>query len=315
MACLSLSRLAKRLQLISVRYLLDKSAKELQKAIDQTTSMYTLQKFTVVAILIDGESGIYALKSYVENQGVRDNPASKSEHIPEIERAIRLIKERVRIIWNGLPYKLCNVLVVHLVRYCVAMINLCPKSNSTSTVMSPKEIFTGRKVDVKRECRLAFGFYAQVHEDNMITNTMAPRSVGAIEVGSSDTIQGSYLFINLNTWKLLQRRSWTILPMPSDVVSALNVNANRDRSITENKNVPTFTTVGNMSLEDDDDIAEETAADDDVFGFGEKMVVPPVVALYDENQDASNHVSSSVSFRQEDDLNENPNVVIDDSGT
>jgi hypothetical protein len=138
---------------------------------------------------------------------------------------------------------------------------LCPKSNSASSVMSPKEVFTGRKVDVKRECRLAFGVYVQVHEDNMITNTMAPRSVGAIAVGSAGTIQGSYRFINLNTWKLLQRRSWTILPMPSNVVNALNVKANRDRSITENKNVPTFT-VGNMSLlEGDDDIAEETATD------------------------------------------------------
>jgi hypothetical protein len=168
---------SKRLQLISVKYLLDKSARELQKAIDETISMYSLQTFKGKAILCDGESGIYAIKSYIESTDVRVNPASKSEHVPEIERAIRLIKERVRIIWNGLPYKLCNVLVVHLVRYCVGMINLCPKSTSTTTTMSPKEMFTGRKVDVKRECRLPFGAYVQVHEDNMITNTMAPRSL------------------------------------------------------------------------------------------------------------------------------------------
>jgi hypothetical protein len=47
-------------------------------------------------------------------------------------------------------------------------------------------MFTGRKVDVKRECRLVFGMYVQVHDDNMmITNAVAPRSVGAIAVGSA----------------------------------------------------------------------------------------------------------------------------------
>jgi hypothetical protein len=153
--------------------------------------MYKLQSFTITTLLCDGESGIYAENIYIESQGVRVNPASKSEHVPEIERAIRLIKERVRIIWNGLPYKLCSTLVVHLViKYCVGMINLCPKSNSANGTMSPKEMFTGRKISVKNECKLAFGAYVQVHEDNMVTNTMAPRSVGAIAVGSAGTVQG-----------------------------------------------------------------------------------------------------------------------------
>ena len=37
-------------------------------------------------------------------------------------------------------------------------------------VTSPRENFTGRKVDFKKDLRLVFGEYVHVHEDRLITN-------------------------------------------------------------------------------------------------------------------------------------------------
>eukprot|EP01040_Poterioochromonas_malhamensis_P015934 gene15934-biopygen3808 len=60
--------------------------------------------------------------------GIKLNLASKGEHVPEVERAIRQIKERVRGFINMLPYRLPNIMVVHLVYHCVWAINLFPRT-------------------------------------------------------------------------------------------------------------------------------------------------------------------------------------------
>ncbi len=55
---------------------------------------------------------------------------------------------------NTLPYRLPNIMVVHLVYHCVRAINLFPR---TGLSQSPKELFTGVKADFKRDFRLQFG--------------------------------------------------------------------------------------------------------------------------------------------------------------
>jgi uncharacterized membrane protein len=62
-----------------------------------------LRTFTAVAVLSDGEKGIAALETFFATLGVVHNPTGRNEHVPEVERAIRLVKERVRILWNGFP--------------------------------------------------------------------------------------------------------------------------------------------------------------------------------------------------------------------
>ena len=73
-------------------------------------------------------------------------------------------------------------------------------------------------IDYKTHCRLPFGAYAQVHEENNLVNSMASRSTGAICFGSLGNIQGGYKFLSITTGRKLSRRQFTILPMPSDVI-------------------------------------------------------------------------------------------------
>ncbi len=65
----------------------------------------------------------------------------------------------------------------------------------------PREVFLGRKLDYNKDMKLSFGDYAQVHQGDIITNTMAERTVGALALGPMDNIQGGYRFLNLATWK------------------------------------------------------------------------------------------------------------------
>jgi hypothetical protein len=51
---------------------------------------------------------------------------------------------------------------------------------------------------------------------------MAARTVGAIYLGPTGNIQGSYKFLNLRTGKRIPRRRWTSLPMPQEVIDRVN---------------------------------------------------------------------------------------------
>lgn len=232
-----LASISRRLCLLVVIYLPDRSKKSITKAFDEIKSVYLKFKIGIKAIYTDGEGAVNALKIYVEAGGTLLETTSKNEHVHEIERSIRVIKERVRSFTTTLPFTLPNVLVIHLVYYCVAMINSFPRSSSIAPGVPPKETLTGRKMDFKRDCSLKFGSYVQVYEEDLVTNTLKERTLGAISLGPVGNIQGSYNFLSLKTWKVVKRRSWVGLPMPDVVIELLNKKANDDIAFLKQKGV------------------------------------------------------------------------------
>ncbi len=75
-----------------------------------------------------------------------------------------------------------------------------------------------QKLDFKVVCQLPFGAYTQVHDDLNITNTMDPRTAGAINLGPTGNVQGAHRFLSLTTGDLIIRWKWTELPTPLEVV-------------------------------------------------------------------------------------------------
>ena len=59
----------------------------------------------------------------------------------------------------------------YLVYYCCIMINIIPKTNSVGGI-SKRKIFTGVKVDYKRDCKVDFGEYVQIYLEDEVTNTL-----------------------------------------------------------------------------------------------------------------------------------------------
>jgi hypothetical protein len=55
---------------------------------------------------------------------------------------------------------------------------------------------------------------------------MNPQTVGAIALHPTGNEQGTYLFLNLNTGKVIARNQWTVLPMPDDVTTHVNQMSN-----------------------------------------------------------------------------------------
>ena len=66
------------------------------------------------------------------------------EHVPEIERSIRTVKERTRCTVHSMPYKrLPNMMMKHIVLNSVYWLNAFPSKNGISSTMSPSSIVLG----------------------------------------------------------------------------------------------------------------------------------------------------------------------------
>ncbi len=144
------------------------------------------------------------LKDDLEEYGINIHVVSKEEHVPEVERQNRVIKERARGVVQTLPYKsMPRKMRVALIQYIVFWLNNIPKEGQDS---SPREIIMGEQaLDFSNLCRLPFGAYTQVHEDPQITNTMEPRTTGGINLGPSN-MTGAHKFLSLATGEIITRR-------------------------------------------------------------------------------------------------------------
>ena len=58
--------------------------------------------FKITHLLVDGE--FEPLRGYMSSLAITLNTASHDEHVPDIERHIRTIKERTRCVYNTPPH-------------------------------------------------------------------------------------------------------------------------------------------------------------------------------------------------------------------
>ena len=113
-------------------------------------------------------------------------------------------------------------MIKKMIYNCVLWINAFPPKGGVSASISPRTFITGVKLDYNCHCKLAFGAYAQVHEENLPTNSQQARTLGAICLGPSGNLQGGYKFMNLQIGNKLTRRMWMALSMPQEVIDRVN---------------------------------------------------------------------------------------------
>jgi hypothetical protein len=69
------------------------------------------------------------------------NLTSANEHVPEIERRVRVVKEHCRATRHSLPFERTpKITTVHIVLNVVKVMNLFPTKGGVSETMSPKTI-------------------------------------------------------------------------------------------------------------------------------------------------------------------------------
>jgi hypothetical protein len=146
--------------------------------------LYQAQAFTVVDIHanMDFECIQNEVRPRLMNLNAHD------DHVGEVKRSIRTIKERVHAYVHSMPFKqLPKMMVVELVRRVVLVLNQFPALDGVSDTLSPLTIMTGKLNPDYHSMKVKFGTYVQVFEENTPTNNNKSQTTGEIALNLSAT--------------------------------------------------------------------------------------------------------------------------------
>ena len=123
----------------------------------------------------------------------------------EVERSIRVIKERFRSVYHRLPFQSMPKVMIRLgVMESTRWLNTFPAKTGISEVYSPRMIVTGKNIDYDRQCKTAFGAYIQALPKTNLTNTMGLHTIGCIYLHYMEDNDMGYELLNLTTGKLIR---------------------------------------------------------------------------------------------------------------
>ncbi|KAL7480380.1 hypothetical protein ACHAW6_006074, partial [Cyclotella cf. meneghiniana] len=214
-------------QHITVEYLPRRTATIIGNKLTRVLQFYNRGGFVVQTALMDRE--FESVKTTCPQLPI--NTTAANEHVPEIERTVRTVKDRARGVYNTLPFTcgLPRLMTIELIHFIVLWLNAFPVKSGISTKFSPRELVQRHKLSAKVHCKTPFGTYCEVHDEPDPSNTMQSRTHATICMGPTGNAQGSYKFYCLKTQQRLIRRRWDELPMPRSVIRTVHRHAQADK--------------------------------------------------------------------------------------
>ena len=178
----------------TIQYVRSRKASSLVKALNKVITLYTTRGLNLASLLMDRE--FECLKGKIQTLV---NTTAADEHVPEIERRNRVIKERFRAARNRAPHfkKFPNIVIIELARQNVLWLNAFPVKASVLKEISPPVMLTGIPIDYKKHCRCPLLAFVHTHE--LIDSIDKVQTIGAICLGPTGNEQGTYTFLNLAT--------------------------------------------------------------------------------------------------------------------
>ena len=201
-----------------------KAGPNLLRTLELHTSRYTSKRFHVTGMIIDNESGVSPILPDLKAKGLYVDPVGAGDHVTPVERKIRTIKERVRGMMSTSPFRVCKALLIGLVIWAVAVVNIAPTKGGVAG-SCPSESFLGRKIDLKRDFRVVWGTYCETTEpiDNAKKNRPdVARTRPGIAMFPTGNANGSWYFYSTETMKIVSRTKWTELRMTPSIIERLN---------------------------------------------------------------------------------------------
>ena len=123
--------------MITAEFLTEQGAATLSSSLTKVVRMYARGGFTVKYVMMDGQFGCIT----DDFDQVIVNTTATREHVTEIERQIRVIKERDRCVLAELRdvgYEYYpKMFVIHCIYFCVMMLNGAIADNGISDKYSP----------------------------------------------------------------------------------------------------------------------------------------------------------------------------------
>jgi hypothetical protein len=147
--------ISRNIKFCTVQLIPDQKNKTLIDAVRHVRSTYMKRGFQIESLLMDGQ--FETIRGDLAEMQITLNTVARGEHVPEVERHIRTIKERARSVYNTLPFtKIPGRMVAELVYYSVFWLNSFPAQDGISKTLSPRAIVIGSHVDFTKHCKLEY---------------------------------------------------------------------------------------------------------------------------------------------------------------
>ena len=182
------------IQFTTVEYLKDRRVATINSVLQSVLNLYTSRGLIVDEIFGDYEFEV--LRTWHPNL----NTTSANEHVPNIERHIRTIKDSTRSTYCMLPFRrLPCIALIHLVHNAIFWLNALPNHKGITRQYSPRYIMTGQHITATKHAIIPFGAYVQAHETH--DSNMGHRTMGCICLGPTGNKQGGHYFMSLTSGK------------------------------------------------------------------------------------------------------------------
>ena len=166
------------------------------------------------------------------------NTSAAKEHVAEIKQCIRTMKEKCRCTMSTLPFEvLPKLVVINIVYHEVMWANAFPNKKGVSETFSPQALILRNNLDVTLHAKYDFCQYGKVADEPEPSNTMVERTQGALYVRSTGNIQGSMKFFLLKSARVVRRRQFTPLDMPTKVITRVNAIGRRTKQEVYGRNL------------------------------------------------------------------------------
>ena len=169
------------------------------KALDKILRIYNAAGFRIKTIECDG---LYKgmMDKVADTLEITMNYCNPDEHVPPIERGIRVIKERCRVHYHRMPYKVIpKVMIRVLGEQCCKMLNIIPAKGGVSKYYSPHMIMKRTNLNYNKDFKHMIGDYGMANAPT--DNTMKARAVEVIYLRPVENAQGGHECMHLNTGK------------------------------------------------------------------------------------------------------------------
>jgi hypothetical protein len=129
--------ISRKIKFTTIEYVTNISEPNLIKSLLKIISLLRASGFNPSTALMDRE--FECLRLDLMSHGVNLNTTAVSEHLPDIEMQIRLVKERSQALRSTLPFKLIpGRMIIDMLANVVLWINAFPPSNGVSASYSPR---------------------------------------------------------------------------------------------------------------------------------------------------------------------------------
>ena len=234
-------------------YVNKKGAKkeDILAGINKVVNLY--QSHGLIVQQINGDNEFECIRESI--QPILLNITAADEHVSPVERSIRSIKDRTRCQIQSLPYtKYPRTMVIGCVIFSTKSLNNEIGMSILLSKVSPSALITGQPQQNYNEVTLLiFCEYVEVCSVGSVTNTNEERTTSAIVLYLFGNLEKDWMFLSLNTGRVLHRHQWKRLPISDWITNRVYVMATKESQQYVSSN---FKYEWNKDNEDDASIAD-----------------------------------------------------------